>query len=140
MYKHTDVSKIIIYNNSKEFLLQLRDNNPNIEFPLHWNLLGGVIEENEDPKKTIVRELKEELGIKVENINLFKVYESNGIKQYIYFLNMELDPNKIDLKEGLSLKWFNVLEIDGLKIGFNYYQILKEFQNDNGNNFSGRSE
>src|SRR3989344_8400106 len=42
----THVAKIIIHHKNK-FLLQLRGNNPNIAFPLHWNLLGGVVEQSE---------------------------------------------------------------------------------------------
>lgn len=134
------VAKVIIYNNRGEFLLQLRDNNPNIKFQLHWNLIGGVVEEKEAPQKTILRELKEELDIEVKNIDFLKIEKFHDVEQYIYVLNMDLDISKIRLKEGLSLKWFKVLEIDGLKIGFNYLQILRRFSDDYGNNSCCRSK
>lgn len=138
--KSNTVVKVIIYNSRGEFLLQLRDNNPNIKFQLHWNLIGGVVEETEIPKKTIVRELKEELGIDVKNIVFLKIEKFQDTEQYIYVLKMDLDIKKIRLTEGLSLKWFKSLELDGLKIGFNYFRVLRRFLDDYWNNSCGRSK
>lgn len=134
------VAKVIIYNSKGEILLQLRDNNSNIKFPLHWNLIGGIVEEKEIPKETILRELNEELGIEVKNIDFFRTEKNKNVKQYIYVLNIDLDINKIKLNEGLSLKWFRALEIDGLKIGFNYHEILRRFYDDHRNNRSCRTK
>lgn len=128
------VAKAIIYNSKGEFLLQLRDNDPNIKFKLHWNLIGGVVEEKEAPKKTILRELEEELGLTIKSINLLKIEKFYNVAQYIYVLDIDLDIIKIHLKEGISLKWFKFLELDGLRIGFNYSQILRRFLDDYGNN------
>ncbi len=125
------VAKIIIHNN-KEFLLQLRDDNPHIKFPLHWNLLGGVVEEGEDPENTLRRELQEELGISIENVTLFTIEEHNETKQYIFSARSTIDPSRIKLNEGLALRWFKDFELPSLKIGFNYYEILQKFLRNDG--------
>lgn len=124
------VAKIIICNSKNEFLLQLRDNNPNIQYPLHWNLFGGVIEENEKPKETIIRELNEELGIIINenDVCFFLKEEYNLTHQYIFYIKKEINPEKIILQEGISLKWFKFIELEGLKIGFNYKKILEKIE------------
>lgn len=59
-----------IFNEDKEFLLvQLQSYGPN-----HWNMPGGGIDEGEDVKTAIKRELKEELGTdKFEIIEVSKI-------------------------------------------------------------------
>ena len=45
------------------YILQLRDNKPGIAAPGQWTLFGGVIAVNEEPLKSIQREIFEELSI-----------------------------------------------------------------------------
>ena len=52
---------IIIVTPQKKYILQHRDDFPNIEFPGYWSFLAGWIEVNETPMDAIKRELKEEL-------------------------------------------------------------------------------
>ena len=104
--KRPSFSQVILLNESKDILVQLRYRNGSkdyvIEFP------GGAIEKNETPKDAAKRELKEELNIK--NINLkelgecymdpmrsdfkgyfFKGYPQIEIKPFTSFVNGELE-------------------------------------------------
>ena len=53
--------KAIIYRSDNKLLLQKRDNNPKISYPLHWNLFGGEVEIGENLIDALYRELKEEI-------------------------------------------------------------------------------
>ena len=53
-----------------KILLQFRDNSPNITWPNSWAIFGGGIEKGETPRQAIVRELQEELDLKIENPEL----------------------------------------------------------------------
>jgi 8-oxo-dGTP diphosphatase len=44
-------------------------------FPLKWEFPGGKVETNERPKDAIVRELNEELGIRVTGIEAIEDYD-----------------------------------------------------------------
>ena len=48
---------------SGDYLLQLRDNKPNIAAPGQWSLFGGMLQNTETPLQAIKREIFEELRI-----------------------------------------------------------------------------
>lgn len=52
----------IIFVDSAEYLMQLRDRKTGIYYPGYWGLFGGAVERDEGPEETLRRELKEELG------------------------------------------------------------------------------
>ncbi|MEM4240287.1 MAG: NUDIX domain-containing protein [Candidatus Woesearchaeota archaeon] len=123
----TEVAKVIVYNSKNECLLQLREDNPNIEFPLHWNLLGRVVEESDTPINAARRELLKALGVYIENPKLFRVQNNDGIKQHIFAVKLDMKPSEFHLGEGIEVKWFTEAEINTAKIAFNYRGVLKEF-------------
>jgi 8-oxo-dGTP pyrophosphatase MutT (NUDIX family) len=45
------------------YLMQLRDDKPDIYYPDHWGLFGGAVEKDEEPLAALHRELNEELGL-----------------------------------------------------------------------------
>jgi len=61
------IAAIILENDQGELLLYLRDNKPGIPFPLHWDLIGGHVEEGETPEEALVREVKEELDFDLKD-------------------------------------------------------------------------
>ena len=97
------IAAIILENDKGEILLYLRDNKPGIPFPDHWDLIGGHVEEGETPEEALVREVKEELDIDLEEYSFYKEYEClsgdayENIK-YIYTGNINLPIEEITLR------------------------------------------
>jgi len=54
-------AKALVFNENKNILI-IRENRG-------WELPGGGIEQGESPQETIIREMKEECGFIIENIN-----------------------------------------------------------------------
>ena len=73
------------------YLMQLRDDNPEISFPGFFCLFGGALEPGEDPAMGLRRELHEELELEVDEINYFSqfvfdaVYADGALRQRYYF-------------------------------------------------------
>ncbi len=113
-------SHIWIYNTKGEILLQLRaaqkDYYPNV-----WDVsAAGHIAAGEEPLTAAIRELEEELGLRVtpnalelytiaQEKNIYKKILSNEF-QYIYFLRFDGDiaTLKIQPEEVEEIRWFGV--------------------------------
>ena len=72
--------------------------------------------------------MQEELGIlDLGDIDLFKIITSEKITDYIFWKRLDLDLNKIDLKEGQALEYFDLKKIQEIELAFNYNKVLEEF-------------
>ena len=103
----------IIERKDKKILFQLRDNKPNIPHPNQWSIFGGGINKREDPKDAAVRELKEELNLKLNksNLNLLARMNSFSKTNYIYWIKMKKESKDLKLKEGISMKYMSLKKI-----------------------------
>jgi 8-oxo-dGTP diphosphatase len=130
-----EIAAIILENDKGEFLLALRDNKPGIPFPDHWDLIGGHVEEGETPEEALVREVKEELDIDIEEYSFYKKYECltgdvyENIK-YIYTGKINLPIEDVTLLEGVRPKYFPREEIQNVKFANIIKTILLEYISD----------
>jgi 8-oxo-dGTP diphosphatase len=101
---------LIIENPSKEVLLLLRDNKPEIAFPNHWSLVGGHVEEGETAEQAALRELSEEVSLDLK-ISLWKRYDYDYapgvvIDQHIFVGNVDSEKPAMTLGEGQAMRFF----------------------------------
>lgn len=64
------VAAILVVDRER-YLLQLRDDVPNIWYPGHWGLFGGAVDAGEDEIAALRRELREELELELQTAELF---------------------------------------------------------------------
>ncbi len=62
-------AKLAVFLGQK-LLVILRDDKPDIPFPAHWDLPGGGREGTETPQQCALRETEEEVGLKLEEIDI----------------------------------------------------------------------
>jgi 8-oxo-dGTP diphosphatase len=126
------IAAIIFENDNEELLLYLRDNNPAIPFPDHWDLIGGHVEEGESPEEALVREVKEELDLDLKDYSFYKKYECltgdayENIK-FIYTGRITIPLEEITLLEGVRPQYFKRSEIPGVRLANILKSIILEY-------------
>ena len=64
------VAALLVLDDGR-YLMQLRDDKPDIFYPAHWGLFGGGVDPGEEPLDTLYRELAEELRLTPERADYF---------------------------------------------------------------------
>ena len=110
------VAVAIIHQEGK-YLMQLRDDIPNIAYPGVWGFFGGHIEPEEEPEAALKRELIEEINYQAEQLTLFRCDGAGKYLRYIYSCSLTVPVTELELKEGWDLKLLTLAEI---RQGFAY--------------------
>lgn len=104
------VAIAILYQNN-QFLLQLRDNIPNIVYPGHWGLFGGHLEAGESSDIALARELIEEIGYTPPNLLKFGCYADAQAIRHVYHAPLTVELNQLALHEGWDMDLATIEQI-----------------------------
>jgi 8-oxo-dGTP diphosphatase len=123
---------IILVNARGEILLNLRDDNPAINWPNQWDVIGGVVEEGETPDECMVREMKEETGEALGDFQAFKTYDvplidGGSASFHVYSARLDLPAAGLVLGEGQEHCFFAPHALAGLRIVRGTDMVLREF-------------
>ena len=122
-------ASIIFVNDKRQILLFLRDNIPDIAYPNMWDVPGGHIEKFENPEKCIVREMREEMNLTLDEFELFSKIEFEDRIEYTFWARADFDIEKIELTEGQKLKWFTKDEVKQTQLAYGFNEIVERFYN-----------
>jgi len=104
------VGTLIISIKTSRVLLNLRS--PHKTHPMCWSLFGGMMEDSEQPKEALLRELREEMGSEpdIERIYPFDVYHSrdNHFKYYSFLTIVEEEFTPILNDENCGYCWIEL--------------------------------
>jgi 8-oxo-dGTP diphosphatase len=120
-------SSILFVNEKRQILLFLRDDLPHIPYPNTWDVPGGHVEEGETAAQCIVREMKEEMGLDLEGVELFSVKEFSDRFEYTFWKRADLNIEDIVLQEGQRLQWFTEQEAGATALAYGFNEIVADF-------------
>lgn len=130
MEKNRDFSVAILINSKNEFLLQKKtiDYKPS---PGIWCLFGGAIELKESPEQAIKREIKEEIGMEMNDLEFieaidYKLKEFKG-KLYVFLILMNHEISEIRLQEGAGFAFFSKEELSSINISESSKKAIDNF-------------
>lgn len=121
----------IIFNDDMKVLVLKRSSYPDQWMPSKWALLGGGIEDDENPIDAIQREIKEETGLDVKKFNeKFVIQRSPDNVEHIFTAKYDGDNYEIKLnKEHDDYVWIDpnrVNELDSVPNLFDYIKLAIE--------------
>ena len=127
-----EISQVLLFDCNSRLLIYLRDDNPAIPFPNHWDLFGGHLEADETPEQALVREVREEVGVELKHWRHFRVYHCTQGDAYpnikhIYWAQIHQTPAQLTLHEGQRLMSIGVNELDRFKFANILRGILGDF-------------
>src|SRR3989344_2047057 len=97
-----------ILKHKGKILFQLRDENG--RNPNKWGIFGGGIKKGETPTEALIREVKEELGIKISKLDILKEYKIPFIDYHIFEINLNYSQKNLKLNEGKDMKFMTIKE------------------------------
>ena len=101
----------LLVDHDGRFLLQHRDDKPDIANPGKWGSFGGQIEPYETPEDGFLREMEEELSWKPSRYTLVNAYplDAAGPRAtlvYVYSALVDVPPSALVLGEGQGMDFF----------------------------------
>ncbi|MBS2968767.1 (deoxy)nucleoside triphosphate pyrophosphohydrolase [Metabacillus sp. KIGAM252] len=114
MKKTVKVVGAVIHNDQKQILCALRS--PQMSLPDFWEFPGGKIEEGESPEESLVREIKEELGCRIQvNEKIEDVlHEYDKVIVNLLTYHASIVSGDPLAKEHAELRWAAVDELNDL--------------------------
>lgn len=120
-----EVSCAIIIKDSRMLAVQ---RGPKSSNPLKWEFPGGKIHEGESAEQCVVREIEEELRVRIEVLTRLEYVEFDyGTKQIrLVSFVCKITSGELILTEHISKHWFNLNEWQTIDwSGADYELILK---------------
>ena len=133
-----DYAGIVIKNNNGKILFQLRDNKLKIKNPNLWGIFGGGVKKGESPEQAIIRELFEELNLKLREKDLTKILTlgKGDAKKHLFLVKLNSNKPVLKLREGASMRFFSIREflkqsnvVKNLKFFILIYPLLVFYAN-----------
>jgi len=127
--KTIDVTCALIVDDQNRLLVAQRSST--MSLPLKWELPGGKIELNETPEDCLMREIKEELDIKIDVLKKLKSNRHtypNIVVNLIPFISKHVS-GSITLKEHANYQWLNSNELLDLDWAEADVPILHDYLN-----------
>jgi 8-oxo-dGTP diphosphatase len=120
-------ASIIFVNDKKQILLFLRDDLPNLPYANMWDVPGGHVEKYESPEQCIIREMKEELNLILDQFKLFSEIEFEDRIEYTFWAMADFVADELELTEGQKLKWFTEQEVEQTQLAYGFNEIVEKF-------------
>ncbi len=124
----------LIVNSRGEYLMQKRDDTPEIWFPGHWGLFGGGVDPGEGAAEALRRELDEELEFRPDSISyvsqvVFDLGDTRGGLRCRYFFEAPIDEAQSEalvLHEGEGMRFFayEALQRESAVVPYDVFGIL----------------
>lgn len=98
-----------------------------------WDLVGGFLDQGEDPETALRREVKEELGVDVSWCRFFGFYmdaygeDGDSTLNMAYLCKLDGEP-RVNTHEFREMRWFSLSELPGEYAFKMVREVLEDFR------------
>jgi 8-oxo-dGTP pyrophosphatase MutT (NUDIX family) len=131
VYRNMQGSVVLLVDHQQRIALQLRENRPGLPAANQWGIFGGLMEPDEQPHTAALREIHEELNVRL-NPDLLTLHQRHYIPDqnlttwvYVYPVTDELD-NAV-LREGQAWDFIGPDDPRAKEIGLHHHEIVHNF-------------
>ena len=126
-------SVILLENAQGKIAFQLRDDRPDVSYRNHWGLFGGLREADETPEWTIIREMKEELGLSLDRLQLTYLGRQvdGNIVSHVFHYPAADELRYATLAEGQRLEFLQLSDLGFRNVVPWHRDILEQYERQN---------
>jgi len=106
------------------YVLQLRDDRPDISSPGLWGLFGGGIEPGEDPLSAVGREVEEEICVRPQVFRFVEIVEGTMTRHHVFEADITEQWGQHRLMEGQATQCFEFGQLSSLSIATTAHGVL----------------
>lgn len=114
----------------KEILLHKRDGKTLIN-PYKWTFFGGTSEGNEKPLETFIREIEEELGVKLRENKVLSLCDylndQENMWRHVFYVISDKQKSEMVLGEGADFDWIPLNKVFGYDLSEKTIKDLHTF-------------
>lgn len=124
---------VILRRSDGAICMQLRDDNPGIDQPNTWSLIGGAKDEGETVGQAAIRELKEETDYDADIEDLQEVLTAPQVTRrghvirHIFLLNYD-EQQPIVCKEGQKIEFIEQDRLAEMKVFGDHLEFIREME------------
>ncbi|WP_346860011.1 NUDIX hydrolase [uncultured Draconibacterium sp.] len=121
----------IVYTKNENLVKVLLIERGNEPFKYKWALPGGFIEMNETLENACIRELAEETGLVLEQMQQFRTYDAidrdprHRTISVVFTAELKLEENVTGSDDAARADWFPISDLP--ELAFDHTQILRDF-------------
>tara|TARA_Y100000310_G_scaffold340894_1_gene438215 strand:+ start:623 stop:1039 length:417 start_codon:yes stop_codon:yes gene_type:complete len=134
MNDHPWISTDALITNDEGKILMIKRAKSEKTFPNMWGLVGGFMEWGETVEECVKREVREEIGIEIKDIEFVgRYYDKKGRHPtrtditLLHRAKIKSGIPKVNQPEEISeVKWFTPEEIKEMELAFDYKEMLED--------------
>lgn len=96
---------VFFVNSRGQILLRQRDDRPGLLEPGRWDVIGGLIEDDETPEAALVREVREEIGLALEGFQFWQEHAGRITDFHLFHAPLEVPVGELRLTEGQQIRF-----------------------------------